>query len=106
MILNAVDLNLYTPNGPETPPANRCRMMLLEGSLAGGLNNGLFHAVRLAEAMSQSFPMEVMVAGRVDSATQARIQKESRVPVDFRGMVPLTDAEFAIIRDNVAPYLR
>jgi predicted TIM-barrel fold metal-dependent hydrolase len=24
----------------------------------------------------------------------------------FRGMVPLTDAEFAIIRDNIAPYLR
>lgn len=24
----------------------------------------------------------------------------------FRGMVPLTDAEFSIIRDNVAPYLR
>jgi predicted TIM-barrel fold metal-dependent hydrolase len=24
---------------------------------------------------------------------------------NFRGMVPLTDAEFAIIRDNVAPYL-
>jgi predicted TIM-barrel fold metal-dependent hydrolase len=24
----------------------------------------------------------------------------------FRGMVPLTDSEFAIIRDNVAPYLR
>ena len=24
----------------------------------------------------------------------------------FRGMVPLTDAEFAMIRDNVAPYLR
>lgn len=24
----------------------------------------------------------------------------------FRGMVPLTDAEFAIIRENVAPYLR
>lgn len=25
---------------------------------------------------------------------------------NFRGMVPLTDAEFAIIRDNIAPYLR
>lgn len=25
---------------------------------------------------------------------------------NFRGMTPLTDAEFAIIRDNVAPYLR
>ncbi len=24
----------------------------------------------------------------------------------FRGMVPLTDAEFAVIRDNLAPYLR
>ena len=24
----------------------------------------------------------------------------------FRGMVPLTDEEFAVIRDNVAPYLR
>jgi glycosyltransferase involved in cell wall biosynthesis len=63
-------------------------MMLLEGSLAGGLNNGLFHAVRLAEAMAKDFPMEVMVAGRVDPATQARIQRESRVPVDFRGVVP------------------
>lgn len=88
VILNGVDLARYSPQGPEHRPAHRFRMMLLEGSLAGGLNNGLFHAVRLAEALSVHFPMEIVVAGRVDSATQARIHAESRVPVDFRGVMP------------------
>lgn len=87
VILNAVDLNRYNPEGPEERPRHRCRMMLLEGSLAGGLNNGLFHAVRLAEEMAVRFPMELMVVGRVDASTQQRVQAESRVPVEFRGVV-------------------
>jgi glycosyltransferase involved in cell wall biosynthesis len=88
VVLNGVDLARYTPEGPDERPADRCRIMLLEGSLAGGLNNGLFHAVELAGTLSGRFPVEVMVAGRVDAATQARIQRESRVPVDFLGVVP------------------
>jgi glycosyltransferase involved in cell wall biosynthesis len=88
VIHNGVDLDQYTDQGPQERPTDRHRLMLLEGSLAGGLNTGIFHALRLAEALSASFPMEMMVVGRADAATQARVQRESRVPVEFTGVVP------------------
>ncbi len=76
VIINGVDLQTYTPNGPHDRPTDRFRLMLLEGSLAGGLNAGLFHAVSLAEKLSANFPMEVVVAGKVDDATQKKIAAE------------------------------
>ena len=81
VIINGVDLQTYTPDGAHERPTDRFRLLLLEGSLAGGLNSGLFHAVALAEKLSAKFPMEVVVAGKVDDATQRRLQ--SKVPVKF-----------------------
>ena len=86
VIINGVDLQTYTPDGPHERPTDRFRLLLLEGSLAGGLNSGLFHAVALAEKLSKKFPMEVVVAGKVDDATQRRLQ--SKVPVKFLGIIP------------------
>jgi len=88
VILNGVDLQIYTPNGPHERPTDRHRLLLLEGSLAGGLNAGLFHAVSLAEKLSEKYPTEVVVAGRVDQVTQKKINKESRVALKFLGVVP------------------
>jgi glycosyltransferase involved in cell wall biosynthesis len=85
VIINGVDLQTYTPDGAHERPTDRFRILLLEGSLAGGLNSGLFHAVGLADKLSAKFPMEVVVAGKVD-ATQHRLQ--SKVPVKFLGTVP------------------
>jgi glycosyltransferase involved in cell wall biosynthesis len=81
-----VDLQTYTPNGEHDRPTDRFRLLLLEGSLAGGLNSGLFHAISLAEKLSAKFPMEVMVAGKVDEATQRKLQ--SKVPVKLLGTIP------------------
>lgn len=86
VIINGVDLNTYTPNGEHERPADKYRLLLLEGSLARGLNSGLFHAVSIAEKMSATYPMEVLVAGVVDESTQRKLQ--SRVPVKFLGTVP------------------
>ena len=86
VIINGVDLQTYTPNGEHARPADRFQLLLLEGSLAGGLNSGLFYAVALAEKLSEKFPMEVVVAGRVDDATQRKLQ--SKVPVKFLGTIP------------------
>ena len=86
VIINGVDLRTYTPNGINERPTDHFRLLLSEGSLAGGLNSGLFHAVALAEKLSAKFPMEVVVAGRVDDATQRRVQ--SKVPVKFLGVIP------------------
>jgi glycosyltransferase involved in cell wall biosynthesis len=73
VIINAVDLQTYTPEGEHERPNNIHRMLLLEGSLARGLNSGLFHAVSVAEKLSAKYPMEVVVAGTVDEATQKKL---------------------------------
>lgn len=86
VIINGVDLNVYSPDGTDERPQDRYRMLLLEGSLAGGLNAGLFHGVAVAEKLSEKFPMEVVVAGKVDDATQRKLQ--SKVPVKFLGTIP------------------
>jgi len=89
VIINGVDLNAYTHEGEHERPTDTYRMLLLEGSLARGLSSGLFHAVSVAEKMSAKYPMEVVVAGVVDEATQKKLQ--SNVPVKFLGTVPRVD---------------
>ncbi|GAB4570375.1 MAG: hypothetical protein Fur0017_16870 [Anaerolineales bacterium] len=89
VIINGVDLNAYTHDGEHERPTDKYLMLLLEGSLAHGLNSGLFHAVSVAEKMSAKFPMEVVVAGVVDEATQNKLQ--SKIPVKFLGTVPRAD---------------
>lgn len=96
VILNAVDLQIYTPDGEHERPTDRFRLLLLEGSLAGGLNSGLFHAVSIAEKLSAKYPMEVFVAGTVDSATQNKINKESSVPIKFLGVLPREQLPYLI----------
>ncbi len=86
VIINGVDLQTYTTEGEHERPMDKFRMLLLEGSLARGLNSGLFHAVSVAEKISAKYPMEIVVAGTVDEATQRKMQ--SKVPVKFLGTVP------------------
>ena len=49
----------------------------------GGTGSGKSY---LAEKLSEKFPMEVVVAGKVDDATQRKLQ--SKVPVKFLGTIP------------------
>jgi glycosyltransferase involved in cell wall biosynthesis len=86
VIINGVDLQTYTPDSTHERPTDYFRLLLLEGNLTGGLDSGLFHAVSLAEKLSAKYPMEVVVAGKVDDATQQKLQ--SKVPVKFLGTIP------------------
>jgi len=86
VIVNGVDLETYTPDGEHERPTNSFRLLLLEGSLVGGLNSGLFYAVAIAEKLSKNYPMEIVVAGKVDEATRRNLQ--SKVPVKFLGTIP------------------
>jgi glycosyltransferase involved in cell wall biosynthesis len=95
VIINGVDLQTYTPKGEHDRPTDKFRVLLLEGSLARGLNSGLFHAVSVAERMSAKYPMEVVVAGTVDEATQRKLNSVISVSsvvknlsVKFLGTVP------------------
>lgn len=96
VIYNAVDLSVYTPEGAHERPQQRYRMMLVEGSLAGGQDVGLGNALRLAEHLqfNYGFPMEVMVAARVTTAQEKTWRERSRVPLTFLGVVPREQIPF------------
>jgi glycosyltransferase involved in cell wall biosynthesis len=99
VIYNGVDLGLYMPDGPERPPEDHCRVLLVEGSLMGGYEQGLQSAVLLAERLLEigQSPLlrkvELLVVGRVAPAVQRRWEQHlahqsDRVALAWAGQVP------------------
>jgi glycosyltransferase involved in cell wall biosynthesis len=78
VIHNGVDLQVYTPNGSEQPPGDHWRLLMVEGSLMGGYEQGLQVGVQLLERLATDHrtalgrPVELMVVGRVPEALQRR----------------------------------
>ena len=104
VIHNGVDLEIYHPNPPRNDDFSRqekraealitkektekYHLLLVEGSMAGGLDTGLLWAVRLTEALSRDLPMELLVVGRVDAARQAQILAATDAEIRFLGVLP------------------
>lgn len=88
VILNGVDLDAYTPVAQNAiVPQPPYRILVVEGSLAGGLDMGLRAAVQLAERLSGTFPVELTVAGKVDAQTKARFEQGSKCQIKFLGII-------------------
>jgi len=105
VIYNGVDLKLYTPEGPQYRPDQRWRVLVVEGSLMGGYEQGLEVAVRLVERLSgqaglvnrSSLPREVELAvvGHVPPEVRARWSAEGAgdtrsqaVQIRWMGLLP------------------
>ncbi|HJR79006.1 MAG TPA: glycosyltransferase family 4 protein [Anaerolineales bacterium] len=88
VILNGVDLNRYTPNGLHERPSQHYRLLVVEGSLAGGLNSGLFNAGHLANALSRKFKIELVIVGRVDRRAKNNLEKQLAFRTRFMGATP------------------
>ena len=93
VILNGVDLQAYSPSGAQERPTDRVRILLLEGSLRGGLDSGLFHAVAVAEKLSERQRVEVFVAGGVDESA-LRDSQSDQLRVKFLGILPREQIPF------------
>jgi glycosyltransferase involved in cell wall biosynthesis len=94
VILNGVDLDTYSPVGQNTPSGrfailsnSSYRLLVVEGSLAGGLDTGLRAAARLAEILLEKFPIELTIAGTVDVHTKDHLGRESKIPVEFLDII-------------------
>ena len=83
VIMNGVDLNQYTPNGLHERPAGHNRLLIVEGSLTGALNSGLFHAAELADRLSHRYKIELCIVGRVDRRTKNKLQRQTTFRVRF-----------------------
>jgi glycosyltransferase involved in cell wall biosynthesis len=87
VILNGVDLARYTPHGLHERPSGHDRLLIVEGSLAGGQNYGIYNAVSLANALSKKRRMELMVVGRVDSKTKNKLKNQTAFRIQFMDTV-------------------
>ena len=88
VILNGVDLNRYTPSGLHERPSQHYRLLVVEGSLAGGLDSGLFDAADLANTLSKKFKIELMIVGRVDGRAKNKLKNQNAFRIQFMGAIP------------------
>ena len=87
VVYNGVDLNTYSPGSGR--PTDRYRLLVVEGSLGGGYEDGLGNAIRLAEALSaRGWRMEVQVVGEVSQPLKAAWSAKTTLPLIWSGLVP------------------
>ena len=92
VVLNGVSLERFSPAGPERPPGDRVRLLIVEANLAGGYEIGLDWAFGLGRALRQGErAVEVLVAGRVPSALRRRWDRRAGAPHRWLGVVAHDD---------------
>jgi glycosyltransferase involved in cell wall biosynthesis len=89
VIYNGVDLNEFSPDGPGEPPADRTRIMLVEGSFGGGHDVGLKLALDLAHELERDYQyaVELMVAGKAPDDVRNFWDGYAKVPITWKGVV-------------------
>ncbi len=90
VVHNGVPLDQYTPRGPELPPNDCTRILVLEGNLAGGYEHGLGAAFALGRGLEERLgsKIEVAVAGRAPERVRLIWQGREQVAVRWLGAVP------------------
>lgn len=93
VVYNGVNLNTFTPQGPERPPEGRLRVLMVEGHIAGGYEAGLENGVRLVQELNRfmAYPVELLVAGDVPARTAALWQAQAGDVVQWAGIVARKD---------------
>ena len=83
VIINGVDLTRYTPQGLHERPSGHYRILVVEGSLAGGQNYGIYNAVKLAGTLAKKHKIELMIVGRVDGRTKNKLGYQTGFRIQF-----------------------
>lgn len=94
VILNGVDLSRYSPLGAHERPTNFFRLLVVEGSLAGGLDSGLFYAVELAKRLAKKYRIELTVIGRTDKSAKKKVREQNDFEIRFMDSVPREEIPF------------
>ena len=89
VIYNGVDLAQFSPQGPSNLPGDHERLLLVEGRLGGGNEQGLENAVRLAKRLNEMRDqrVELVVVGDVPAQLAAFYNRQHPGLVTWRGVV-------------------
>ncbi|MEI8130955.1 MAG: glycosyltransferase family 4 protein [Leptolinea sp.] len=90
VIFNGVDLEEFTPLGPQTPPIDLYRILMVEAHIRGGYERGLDSAVRLTQLLNQQMdkPVRLTVAGSLQEHLKTYYSRQFGGFVDWAGVVP------------------
>jgi glycosyltransferase involved in cell wall biosynthesis len=88
VVYNGVDLHAYHPMGMHDRPKGHQRLLLVEGHLGGGNEQGLDNAIRLMQALNdEGRRVELMVVGDVPPALRARYNILSGAWISWAGVI-------------------
>jgi glycosyltransferase involved in cell wall biosynthesis len=87
VVLNGVPLDRFTPRGPEQPPSDRWRVLVLEARFGGGYEIGLEWALDLASRLArEGKAVELKIVGKQDGVITGAAP--SGVRIEAMGAVP------------------
>lgn len=90
VVYNGVDLNAFAPDGTGQLPPDRYRVLLVEGHLGGGNEDGLHNAIALTRALNQrglGRSVELMVVGDVPGSLHNNLERDNPGLVRWTGVV-------------------
>ncbi|NPV75585.1 MAG: glycosyltransferase family 4 protein [Anaerolineae bacterium] len=89
VVYNSVDLNLYSPQGAHQRPIDHYRVLMVEGHIGGGYEQGLANAIALTQQLNQqlSQPVELMVVGEVSERLRKYWEEHAGVWISWMGLV-------------------
>lgn len=89
VIYNSIDLKRFSPEGPHYLPDDRYRLLVVEGHLGGGYEQGLGNAVALVQQLNRRMdkPVELMVVGEVSEQLRTEWDKKAGLKIRWMGLV-------------------
>ncbi len=88
VIYNGVSLDEFSPVGKGTPPADRLRILMVEGHFGNGYDLGFHSAMQMMQLLNQRLPKktELMVVGAVPESLK-KIYENSGVTILWKGII-------------------
>jgi glycosyltransferase involved in cell wall biosynthesis len=89
VIHNGVDLKLYNPNGSSDLPGDHHRILIVEGTIGSGYEQGLDTAIHMGERLIALYArkVEIMVVGRTSEKLRREWNGRSGIKITFIGEV-------------------
>lgn len=94
VVYNGVDLETFSPEGPEHPPDDHFRILMVEGHLGSANARGLINAVHLVSRVNNEHhrSVELMVVGDVSDSVIARAKEMAPdIWITWHGVVPANE---------------
>ncbi len=89
VVYNGVDLEEFSPRGPEVRPTDRVRLLIVEGRLDGGYELGLDHALSLSQHLQKklNLSLELLIVGQASEQLRQEYARDTGLILNWAGVI-------------------